>query len=58
MNCFTAFHFCGALSMSHITLVEVVLKSESCPKPIADLKLPQDKAIGDKVLPKVRSKRK
>ncbi len=54
--------------MSHKTLVEVVLKSEReeqfsrsskyCPKPIADLKLPQDKAIGDKVLPKVRSKRK
>jgi hypothetical protein len=68
VNCFTAFHFHGTLSISHKTLVEVVLKSEReqqfsrsskyCPMSIADLKLLQDKAIEDKVLPKVISKRK
>ncbi len=68
VNCFTAFHFRGALSISHKTLVEVVLESgreqqfslssKYCPKSIADIKLPQDKVIGDKVMPKVRSNRK
>jgi hypothetical protein len=65
VNCFTAFQFCGALSRSHRTLMDVVLKSEIehqfshssnyCPKSVADLKLPQDKALGGKELPKIRS---
>ncbi len=67
VNCFTAFHFRGELSRSHRTLIDMVLKSGSehqfshssccCPRSIADLKLPQDKALGDKELPKIRSKR-
>ncbi len=67
VNCFTAFHFRGALSTSHKTLIELVVKSEAeqqfshrsnyCPRSIADLKLPQDKAVGDRELPKVRTKR-
>lgn len=55
-----SFSFHGALSRSHRTLIDVVLKSGSehqfsrssnyCPKSLADLKLPQDKALGDKEL--------